>query len=187
MGAEKFFRLLHVRLQTQGAGATLQWMFNLFNRLVLDLPVRTQIEVTPQLFVGPQFRQRGWQRLQTWGITAVVNLRSEFDDLSLSVDIPHYLHIPVADDDAPTLEELQRGVEFIRGQIAAGGKVYIHCGAGVGRAPTMAAACLIAEGDTPMQAEARIRAVRVFIRPTRPQRERLREYYDLLQNNGSVP
>lgn len=179
MGLGKFFRLLAVRLKTQGIAATLQWMFNVFNRLVLDLPIRNQCQVTPQLFVGPQFKQRGWRRLQQWGITGVVNLRRERDDLSLGVNIPHYLYLPTTDDDAPTIEDLDRGVAFIREQIERNGKVYIHCGAGVGRAPTMAAAYLIATGDTPQQAMKRIRAVRRFIRPTRSQIDQLQWYYEL--------
>lgn len=178
MGLGKFFRLLGVRLKTQGVAATAQWMFNVFNRLVLDLPIRGQCEVTPQLYVGPQFKRRGWQRLKQWGITGVVNLRRERDDRSLGVDIPHYLYLPTTDDDAPAIEDLTSGVVFIREQIESGGKVYVHCGAGVGRAPTMAAAYLVAMGDTPQQAMERIRKVRRFIRPTAGQMEQLEHYYE---------
>lgn len=178
MGVRKFFRLLRLRLHTHGISATLLWMFNVFNRLVLDLPVRSQCQVTPQLFVGPQFKKRGWGRLEKWGITGVVNLRREFDDLSLGVNIPHYLHLPTTDDDAPTIEDLTQGVEFIRKEVDRGGKVYIHCGAGVGRAPTMAAASLISEGNTPEQALERIRSARKFIRPTRGQREQIQNFYE---------
>lgn len=184
MGPGKFFRLLGVRLATQGVKATLQWMFNVFNRLVLDWPIRSQCEVTPQLFVGPQFKQRGWKRLQEWGITAVVNLRREHDDLSLGVNIPHYLYLPTIDDDTPTIEVLTRGAEFIEDQLQGGGKVYVHCGAGVGRAPTMAAAYLIAAGDTPERAVERIRKVRRFIRPTHGQLEQLQKFYELRKNDS---
>lgn len=180
MGVGKFFRLLLLRLVTQGIKATWLWMVNVFNRKLIDLPIRSQCQVTPQLFVGPQFKQRGWRQLQAWGITGVVNLRREFDDQSLGVQIPHYLHIPITDDDPPTMEDLQQGAAFITDEIGGGGKVYIHCGAGVGRAPTMAAAYLISQGDTPAQAIDRIRAVRSFIRPTRVQREQLQHYYELV-------
>lgn len=179
MGLRKFFRLLRLRLQTQGVKATLLWMFNVFNRLVLDRPIRRQCEVTPQLFVGPQFKRNGWRQLQKWGISGVVNLRREFDDLSLGVSIPHYLHLPTTDDAPPTLEDLGRGVDFIREMIDGGGKVYIHCGAGVGRAPTMAAAYLVSLGEPPQQAIDRIRTTRKFIRPTAGQREQLQNFYDL--------
>ncbi len=176
MDALKFLRLLQVRLASQGMATTGLWMFNVFNRLVLDTPIRRQCQVTPQLFVGAQFRKRGWKILQAWGINGVVNLRSEFDDLALGLDIPAYLHLPTVDDTAPTMEYLQQGVAFITQVIAQEGKVYIHCGAGVGRAPTMAAAYLISRGDSPQTAWERIRKVRKFIRPTRVQRELIEQY-----------
>jgi len=178
MGVGKFFSLLRLRLLTQGTRATLLWIANVFNRKLIDRPIRNQCQVTDQLFVGPQFKQRGWRELQSWGITGVVNLRREFDDLSLSVAIPHYLHLPTTDDDSPALADLENGVAFITSQIQNSGKVYIHCGAGVGRAPTMAAAYLVSQGDTPGQAFDRIRAVRSFIRPTRVQREQLQRFSD---------
>ena len=186
MGVGKFFRLLRLRLLTQGIKATILWMANVFNRKLIDRPIRSQCQVTEQLFVGPQFKQRGWRQLQAWGISGVVNLRREFDDRSLGVAIPHYLHLPITDDDPPTMEDLQQGVAFIEHEIVRGGKAYIHCGAGVGRAPTMAAAYLISQGDTAAQAIERIRTVRSFIRPTRVQREQLQRYYELVNQHDVV-
>ncbi len=176
MSIVKFFRLLRVRLVTQGLKATLYWLFNVFNRLILDQPIRSQCQITPQLFVGAQFHRRGWRVLHNWGITGVVNMRSEFNDLGLGVEIPAYLHLSTRDDDATTLDSLRNGVDFIRSEIEKGGKVYIHCGAGVGRAPTMAAAYLVSAGMTPQQAWEAIRKERIFIRPTRVQREQLERY-----------
>jgi hypothetical protein len=176
MDVWKFFRLLRVRLITQGLTATGLWLFNVFNRYLLDRPIRAQCEVNPQLFVGAQFRKRGWQIIRSWGVTGVVNMRSEFDDRTLGVDIPYYMPLSTIDDDAPTMEALQRGVAFIGDVINQGGKVYIHCGAGVGRAPTMAAAYLISTGLTPNEAWHKIRLVRKFIRPTRVQRTQIEKY-----------
>ncbi len=176
MDLGKFFRLLRVRLITQGLQATGLWLFNVFNRYLLDRPIRAQCQVTPQLFVGAQFRRRGWRIIRHWGVNGVVNMRSEFDDRSLGVDIPHYLHLSTIDDDAPSLEALRQGVAFIHEVISAGGKVYVHCGAGVGRAPTMAAAYLISTGLKPEEAWQKIRSVRKFIRPTRVQREQIERF-----------
>ncbi len=179
MNLAKFLRLFRVRLVTQGVRATLWWLFNVFNRLILDRPIRAQCEITPHLFVGAQFRQRGWRILTGWGINGVINLRAEFDDRQLGLDFPAYLHLPTVDDAAPSLEDLQAGVEFYRRIKADGGKVYIHCGAGVGRAPSMAAACLISDGLTPSQAWDKIRQVRIFIRPTRVQQEQIERFAKL--------
>jgi protein tyrosine phosphatase (PTP) superfamily phosphohydrolase (DUF442 family) len=186
MGVRKFFRLLRLRLLTQGLKATLLWMANVFNRKLIDRPIRSQCQVTDQLFVGPQFKQRGWRQLESWGITGVINLRREFDDRSLGVEIPNYLYLPTADDDPPSMADLERGVSFISREIENQGKVYIHCGAGVGRAPTMAAALLVAQGDTPAQALERIRAARSFIRLTRVQREMLQRYFEQLKKPAVV-
>ncbi len=169
----KFFRLFYVRLTTQGVKATLLWMHNLVNRLIIDKPVRRLCQVTPQLFVGAQFHRRGWRVISSWDVNAVVNLREEFDDRSLGVDLGRYLYIPIEDDHVPTLEELNRGVDFIASEIGRGGKVYIHCGSGVGRAPTMAAAYLVSLGSTPQTAWDLIRKARPFIRPTRVQVEQI--------------
>jgi len=68
------------------------------------------------------------------------------------------------------------GVEFITAEIEQGGSVYIHCGSGIGRAATMAAAYLVSTGLTEDEAWARIRTVRPFIRPTPVQVEQLRRF-----------
>jgi protein-tyrosine phosphatase len=169
----KFFRLFYVRLTTQGIRATLLWMHNVLNRLIIDQPVRHLCQVTPQLYVGAQFRKRGWRELKKWGISAVVNLREEFDDRKLGIELGEYHYIPTPDDHVPTQEELQKGVEFIADVIERGGKVFIHCGSGVGRAPTMAAAYLLSLGSDPETAWETIRKARPFIRPTRVQRDQI--------------
>jgi len=115
--------------------------------------------------VGGQYRRRGWPRLAARGITAVVNVRVEFDDNDAGIAPPRYLYLPAVDDEPPTLEQLRAGVTFIAEEIARGGGVYVHCGAGIGRAPAMVAAYLASTGLTPDQAWARIREVRPFIRP----------------------
>jgi len=173
MDGWKIFQLPHVRLITQRLQASGQWLFDTFCHYLLDRPIRAQCEVTPQVFVGGQFRRRGWEIIRSWGVSGVVNLRSEFDDRSLGVDIPQYLHLATIDEDAPSTEALQNGVAFIAAIIDQGGKVYIHCGAGVGRGPTMMAAYLISTGSTPEQAWKKIRQVRKFIRPTSVQQTQI--------------
>jgi protein-tyrosine phosphatase len=63
-------------------------------------------------------------------------------------------------------------------QVANGGSVYVHCGSGIGRAPTMAAAYLISTGLTRDEAWETIRTVRPFIRPTAVQVERIEQFAD---------
>jgi protein tyrosine phosphatase (PTP) superfamily phosphohydrolase (DUF442 family) len=161
----KGIRILWDRLTQQGLRVTALWAADHAVRIVTGAPLRSVSQITPQLHVGGQYRRRGWPRLASRGITAVVNLRAEFDDNDAGIAPPRYLHLPTADDTPPTLEQLRAGIAFIAGEIARGGGVYVHCGAGVGRAAVMAAAYLVSTGLTPDQAWARIQEVRPFVRP----------------------
>jgi protein tyrosine phosphatase (PTP) superfamily phosphohydrolase (DUF442 family) len=158
--------ILWTRLTGQGLWVTALWAVDHAVRTVTGANIRRVSQITPRLHVGGQFRRRGWRELSVRGITAVINMRIEFDDQEAGVAPPRYLYLPTVDDKAPSLEHLQQGVAFIEQEIAQGGGVYVHCGSGVGRAPTMAAAYLVHMGVTPEQAWARIRKVRPFIRPT---------------------
>jgi protein-tyrosine phosphatase len=128
------------------------------------------------MHVGGQYNRRGWPTLASRGITAVVNMRVEFDDNDAGIAPPRYLHLPTIDDHAPTLEHLQQGVSFINEEVANGGGVYIHCKSGVGRAATMAAAYFVSSGLTPNEAWDRIREFRPFVRPTPVQIEQLERF-----------
>jgi dual specificity MAP kinase phosphatase len=155
----------------------LSWLFELIRRLVLGAPFRRFSQVTPNIFIGGQFRRRGWPIMAGWGITSVVNMRSEFDDSKANIAPEHYLHLPTVDGTPPTMEQLVRGVEFIVDELEAGRTVYIHCEAGVGRAVTMAAAYLVAiKGLSPTEAWKALRLVRPFIRPTLSQKEQLERF-----------
>jgi len=156
--------ILWSRLTRQGLRVTALWAADHIVRIVTGAPLRSASQIAPELHVGGQYRRRGWSRLASRGVTAVVNLRIEFDDNDAGIAPEHYLYLPTVNDETPTLEQLHTGVTFIAEEIAQGGGVYIHCGAGIGRAPTMAAAYLVSTGLTPGQAWARIRAVRPFIR-----------------------
>ncbi len=162
----KGLRILGQRLIGQGLPVTVLWAADHLARILSGAPIRRVSQITPQLHVGGQYRRRGWPTLAARGITAVVNLRVEFDDNDHGIAPPRYLHLPTVDDQAPTLEQLRRGAAFIAEEIAGGGGVYIHCKSGVGRAATMAAAYLVSTGLTPGQAWTLIREVRPFIRPT---------------------
>jgi protein tyrosine phosphatase (PTP) superfamily phosphohydrolase (DUF442 family) len=156
--------ILWSRFTQQGVRVSALWAADHAVRILTGAPIRRVSQITPQLHVGGQYRRRGWPRLAARGITAVVNLRTEFDDAAAGIAPQRYLHLPTVDDTPPALEQLRQGADFIAEEIARGGAVYVHCGAGVGRAPTTAAAYLVSTGLTPDETWARIRAVRPFIR-----------------------
>lgn len=169
------------RIRTQGLYTTLLWMYGRGLPAVTGVPLLRFSRVTPHLYVGPQFRINGKQYLVQQGIDGCVNMRIERNDAAFGLALPKYLHLPTIDDDAPSIEHLDRGVAFIEETVKAGGKVYIHCGAGVGRAPSMAAAYLMAEGCSLPEALEKITRVRPFIAITPPQMARLVEYEKIIQ------
>lgn len=175
--------ILWYRLVRQGVRVTALWAADHAVRIVTGAPIRSVSQITPQLHVGGQYRQRGWPKLAQRGITAVVNMRVEFDDNDAGIAPPRYLHLPTVDDEPPTLEQLREGVTFIAQEIARGGGVYVHCGSGVGRAPTMAAAYLVSTGLTPDQVWTCIREARPFIRPKPAQVQQIERF--AAQNPGA--
>jgi predicted protein tyrosine phosphatase len=172
----KGLRIVWERLTRQGIWPTILWAVDHAVRVVSGANIARLSGITPRVHVGGQFRRRGWRRLAARGVTAVVNMRRELDDRALGIAPPRYLYLPTVDDQAPTIEQLREGVAFIETEIDRGGGVLIHCGAGVGRAATMAAAYLVHGGSTPEEAWERGRRVRPFVRPTADQIAQLERF-----------
>lgn len=163
------------RLRDHGIKITVWWAVDHVVRRLTGAPIRRVSQITPQLHVGGQYKRRGWRRLKARGVTAVVNMRIEFDDYKAGIAPPAYMHLPTVDDHAPSLAQLRQGVEFIKENMAAGG-VYIHCKSGVGRAATMAVAYLVDTGLSPDEAWAAVRRIRPFVRPTSVQIEQIERF-----------
>lgn len=182
-------RIIVRRLRAQGFRTTALWAYARGVPYITGVPILRYSRVTPALYVGPQHRANGKRALAQAGIAYILNMRSEFDDdahgLTLTPDTPpgsspadvraSYCHLPTPDDEAPSMAHLAQGIAFIESALDSGGKVYIHCSAGVGRAPTMAAAYLIRRGYSIDAALDLIRSARPFITVTPPQMQRLRE------------
>ncbi len=174
--AIKGLRILLWRLRHQGLLVTFTWAWTRLYLWLMGRPVLRYCQITPDLYVGGQMNARGWRRLAARGLTASLNMRSEFDDSVYGLGPENYLWLPTDDDHAPTLDQLRQGVGFIRATLERGGRVYVHCASGVGRAPTMAAAYLVSTGLTPGEALALIRKTRPFIKPTAAQVAALEQF-----------
>ena len=172
---KKGFSIVRSRLAEQGLLTTLVWICNRGFSYLSGIPLLRRSRINPQLYVGPQFNRRGLDLLRREGISAVVNMRVEFDDAAENLLLDDYCHLPTVDDEAPSIEHVDEGIGFIRRVVAEGGKVYIHCAGGIGRAPTMAAAYLIAEGLSVDEAITYIKRVRPYIRIMPPQMHLLRK------------
>ncbi|MBP8974633.1 MAG: dual specificity protein phosphatase family protein [Anaerolineae bacterium] len=174
--ALKALRIVTNRLRTQGLRTTLAWLYGRGVPKLTGVPLLRFSQITPQVLVGGQYRGRGKRKLEALGITGVVNLRAESDDAARGLALAEYCYLPTVDDGAPTLEHLAEGAAFIGRVTRNGGKVYIHCAGGVGRAPTMAAAYFITQGMTLDEALALIRRTRPFIRIMPPQIAQLQRF-----------
>ena len=179
--ARKGTRILVDRLRNQGLRVTLVWMVGRGFPKLSGIPLARYSRVTPEVWVGGQFGKNGKRKLERLGVVGDVNLRVEFDDAEHGLALAEYCHLPTIDDDAPTLEHLQHGADFMQRVIANKGQVYVHCAGGVGRAPTMAAAYFITPGQTLDEAVALITRTRPFIRIMPPQWERLKQFEALHQ------
>jgi serine/threonine/tyrosine-interacting protein len=104
--------------------------------------------VTNQLVIsGASISAASWSKLaQKLEIAAVVNVRAEYQDMFTSPLPAAYLWLPIEDHTNPNPEQILPGVQFIDAAIRVGHKVLIHCGMGLSRSPTLAAAYLLWTG-----------------------------------------
>lgn len=145
-------------------------------------------QVTSNLYLGPQYGQKGKLTLEEAGITASMSLRDEYNDLDHGLAFDNYSYLPIVDNTAPTMQQLTEAVNFIRNVITTGGTVYVHCGSGVGRAPSIVTAYLIAEeGMTVDEAIERVQKARPFIRVLPVQIDRLKEFEAHIQALSEAP
>ena len=163
-------------LKTGPRAIALRWADVLHRRLI-GSPIWELSAISPNLLLGGQhYYRRGYQRMLDYGITAVVNMRRRHSDIDTNSAGARHLQLATVDNTPPSIEDLMRGVAFIGAEIERGGKVYVHCAVGCGRAPTMTAAYLVSTGLDPDEALQRIRQVRPFINPTRKQKRVLTEF-----------
>jgi dual specificity MAP kinase phosphatase len=176
---QSFFSLINIEVQR---------IIDQLYRGVYGLPQAKRSMITPAIYLGGQYGLKRLSDMKRLGITGIVNMRMHSIHKEGKAEGFHLLQLPTPDRHAPSLKDLQTGVEFIKNEIDKGGKVYIHCHWGEGRGASMVIAYLLSTGLTYDDALGLVRKVRTFIRPTKPQVERLREfeYVSLRAKRGNL-
>lgn len=118
-----------------------------------DIPITNFTTVDDRLWRGAAPDPRGYEALAAEGVTTIVDLRAE-DDIHVDGELLADLgltrfHLPLRDGQAPSPGLVADFLEIVD---KSDGRVYVHCGAGVGRTGTMAGAYLV-ERDGASSAE----------------------------------
>ena len=100
--------------------------------------------------------------LPSHGIAGLVSLtESPLDRDAVTRGGLEYLHLPVRDFGAPSMEMVETFIKFVRRIHAErGGAAAVHCGSGMGRTGTMLACFLVSEGRGAEEAIAEVRRLR---------------------------
>ena len=124
-------------------------------------------KLTESVWIGTKPTARQAHELKRLGVTAVLDLTSEFTEPTPLVQA-HYKNVPILDLTAPNRGQLSDGAAFIE-QHTTSGIVYIHCKVGYSRTAAVAGAWLLSSGraHTPAEAVATLRHSRpsIIIRP----------------------
>lgn len=117
-------------------------------------------QITEQIYVGGLLDPDQWPILAAEGVTVDMNLQNEAQDWFEGEHPEVYLWLPVPDWAGPKPAAIHTGVRLLHPMIEEGRKVYIHCFAGVGRSPIMAAGYLVSTGMTSKEALAYVKEKR---------------------------
>lgn len=115
--------------------------------------------------------------LKSLGIGAIVTLTeiSLFSQPFMDAGLA-YLHLPVSDMTAPSMDQIKAFVSFARENIAKNKPVVIHCLGGSGRTGTMLACYLVSKGIKAYDAIKTIRQIRPSAIETMTQEAIIIEY-----------
>ncbi len=136
---------------------------------------------------GLPMSRRDLRWMKSQGVKSILSLTEEpLPETWIKDEELNYLHEPLHDHGAPSVEQIDRAVDFIIKQITINKPVAVHCAAGQGRTGTILASYFIKHQC--MKAEQAIIKVRE-IRPRSiegAQEESLPKYEKYLNNRSIV-
>jgi atypical dual specificity phosphatase len=115
-------------------------------------------------------RETALAGLARQGVSVLINLHERaHDPARLARHGLIEVHVPVRDFAAPSLEQITQGVTAIEQAVAAGKRIAVHCGGGLGRTGTLLACYLVRHGQRPVDAITQVRQARPGSVETRAQ------------------
>src|SRR5713226_814542 len=163
--------------------------------LALGIPLPDKLNmswVTDQLAVGGRLRPTDIHSLKRVGLTHVVDTRSEYCDDAQAMAKEHIelLHLPTADTQPFTTEQMMQGAKWIHERMEQDSRVLIHCEHGVGRSVLLTCAVLVYGGMHAQDALQLVQQKRWQAAPNHKQVKRLRAFeseLDALRRASSKP
>ena len=138
-------------------------------------------KITDNIYIGSDLCKGHFcpihsEQFKALGVTAEINLTAEHKEIPPDhMDI--YAWIPVVDQKAPSLDQLEMGSLIIDQTVSKGKTIYVHCKEGHGRGPTMVAAYFIRfKGMDVEAAISTIKQKRLAIHPEEEQLKALEQF-----------
>ncbi|CAG9333273.1 unnamed protein product [Blepharisma stoltei] len=108
-------------------------------------------EIEPNLYLGSIFAAEDQTILREFGITHIVQVL-ESNDICPQFSNIVYHHSPIMDRvDGNLIRILPSALKFIHTNLVAGGKVFVHCAAGISRSSSIIVAYLMAKHKLPFE------------------------------------